>query len=83
MIYESSEKEDAHLKSPSAHVQHSALCNSSIGYAEELWSGSSDGEIVVITLNVITDVVHENWDSPELNEQITKTMAASKYPIHK
>lgn len=44
--------------------------------------GSSDGEIVVTTLNDITTAVYENRNAPGLDEQMTAVMVSSGYLNH-
>lgn len=89
MVYEASESEVAHVKAPTAHDQHSADTVSYVKAALDVLKsygvktiGSSDGEIVITTLNDITIAVYENKDAPGLDEQITEVMISSGYLKH-
>ena len=44
--------------------------------------GSSDGEVVITTLNDITLAVYENRNKPGLDEEITEAMRLSGYLDH-
>lgn len=88
-VKEASEQEIAHALDSPRHDQHSADTAAYVKAALDILKsngvktiGSSDGEIVITTLNDISTAVYENSDVPGLDLQIAETMVSSGYLNH-
>ncbi|EPE1290598.1 TPA: YiiX/YebB-like N1pC/P60 family cysteine hydrolase [Escherichia coli] len=89
MVYRASEEDVAHAQGESPHTQHTKNAVNFVRNALSIFEnygiktvGSSDGEVVITTLNDITLAVYENRNKPGLDEEITKAMRLSGYLDH-
>ncbi|HIE4215497.1 TPA: YiiX/YebB-like N1pC/P60 family cysteine hydrolase [Proteus mirabilis] len=89
IVKEASEQEIAHALAPTVHEQHSADTAAYVKAALDILKrngiktiGSSDGEIVITTLNDISTAVYVNRDIPNLDLQMTEAIISSGYLNH-
>lgn len=89
IVKEASEQEIAHALASTAHTQHSADTAAYVKAALDILKsngvktiGSSDGEIVITTLNDISTAVYANSDIPSLDLQMTEAIISSGYLNH-
>lgn len=89
MVHLASEEEIAHAHAVSPHVKHTENAVKFVKAALDILEshgvktvGTSDGEIVITTLNDITTAVYENRDKLGLDEELSEAMRLSGYLDH-
>lgn len=89
IVKQASEQEIAHALAPTAHTQHSADTVAYVKAALDILKsngvktiGSSDGEIIITTLNDISTAVYVNRGIPSLDLQMTEAIISSGYLNH-